>query len=1385
MKKVYLLIIFFTVSLGGWSQLLTEQFNYTPDAVLGLSAQSQSGGSPWAIINTGDSILVDAASLTYPGLAASAGNKAKFDGAGTDYYTNFTSQTTGSVYRSFILNVSALGSLTTTGGYFNGFIQSGSTSLFGATVWTRLSTTAGKFNVGISTRSNSVVTWLATDLTPGTPCFIVVAYDFNPGVGDDVARIWLNTAAIGGSEPAADATAAPGTDLTSAARVFLRQDNATNTPFIEFDELRVGTTWVQVTPPAGGSPTLSAGALTGFGNVCTNTTSAANSFTITGTSLTSANVTVAALPGFTYSTTSGGSYTSTLGFSIPGSTTQQVFVKFSPTAVQSYNGTIVVGGGGASNINVAATGSGVNTIPSVTTGAASAITSTTATLAGSISTNGCTSISGYGVKYSTTAGFDPTVSGTTVASSNLSGGNFSSDLTSLTPSTQYYYHAYATNGGGTAYGTEQTFTTSAAVPTLSANTLADFGNLCTNTTSVANSFTITGANLTAVNVTVAALAGFTYSTTSGGSYTSTLSFSMPGSTTQQVFVKFSPTAVQSYNGNIVVGGGGASNINVAATGAGVNTIPSVTTGAASAITTTTATLAGSITSFGCTSITGYGVKYSTTAGFDPVTTGTAVASSNLSGNNFSSDLIGLTQNTQYYYHAYATNGGGTAYGTEQTFTTQATTPTLSATTLAPFGSVCINTTTNAGSFTINASALTAANIDVAALPGFTYSLTGVTYTTSLSLVQPGGTFTQQIFVKFTPVAVQSYNGNIVVSGGGAPVSINVAASGAGINTTPTVTTGAASAITSISAILAGTLPTTGCSAITGYGVKYSTINGFDPVTTGTTVASSNLSGVNFSSNAGGLTPSTVYYYRAYATNNGGTVYGVQQTFTTATPVLSAGALLAFGNVCTNATGGPNSFTITGTNLTTANVTVGPLAGFTFSTGGAYTASLNLTQASGPYSQAIFVIFTPVAVQSYNGNIPVTGGGASSINVAATGAGINTAPTVTTGAASAITQITATTAGSIPVTGCTSISAYGVKFSTTNGFDPLTTGTTVASSNLSGVNFSSNLSGLAPSTVYYYRAFATNGGGTTYGAQLSFTTSAPVLTTTALTGFGAVCINNTVGPNTFTINSTALTAANINVGPLGGYTFSTASAGPYTASLSLTQPGGTYSQTIYVKFTPVAVQSYNGNIPVSGGGAVVTINVAASGSGTNTVASVTTGSATVLSPSAANLNGTITSIGCSPVTGYGIEYSGISGFANGNGIKVASSNLNAGAFSSFLTGLVQNSTYYYKAYAVNNGGIAYGTQQTFTTPAIPTGLVIYSNPITRGGTMHFTLDGIKPGHYAAIIYDMEGKLMFKKDMIVMVNFIDDYLTVPVTLGTGEYSFRLASIDFTKEKTFMVW
>ena len=204
-----------------------------------------------------------------------------------------------------------------------------------------------------------------------------------------------------------------------------------------------------------------------------------------------------------------------------------------------------------------------------------------------------------------------------------------------------------------------------------------------------------------------------------------------------------------------------------------------------------------------------------------------------------------------------------------------------------------------------------------------------------------------------------------------------------------------------------------------------------------------------------------------------------------TPVLSATTLNAFGDVCLNTTAGPNSFNITGINLTTADITVGPLTGFTFSTtaGGTYTASLTLTQPGGSFSQEVFVNFTPVAMQSYSGDIQVAGGGATAINVAASGAGADNPPSVTTGAAGSITVTSAVANGTIPSTGCSAVTAYGIEYSLTAGFAN-GTGTQVASTNLAAGAFSSDLAGLVPATVYYYKAYATNNGGTTYGNEQS-------------------------------------------------------------------------------------------------------------------------------------------------------------------------------------------------------------------------------------------------------------------------------------------------------------
>jgi len=123
--------------------------------------------------------------------------------------------------------------------------------------------------------------------------------------------------------------------------------------------------------------------------------------------------------------------------------------------------------------------------------------------------------------------------------------------------------------------------------------------------------------------------------------------------------------------------------------------------------------------------------------------------------------------------------------------------------------------------------------------------------------------------------------------------------------------------------------------------------------------------------------------------SGALVSGTITAISNGAPLLSANVLASFGAVCTGSTA-INSFQLNGTNLDGSNVTVGPLTGYSFSTtlNGTYTASLLITgYGTAITNQDIYVKFLPAVVQSYNGNVPVSGGGASGINVTATGAGI--------------------------------------------------------------------------------------------------------------------------------------------------------------------------------------------------------------------------------------------------------------------------------------------------------------------------------------------------------------------------------------------------------------
>ena len=96
--------------------------------------------------------------------------------------------------------------------------------------------------------------------------------------------------------------------------------------------------------------------------------------------------------------------------------------------------------------------------------------------------------------------------------------------------------------------------------------------------------------------------------------------------------------------------------------------------------------------------------------------------------------------------------------------------------------------------------------------------------------------------------------------------------------------------------------------------------------------------------------------------------------------------------------------------------------------------------------------------------------------------------MTTSAASAVGSTSATLNGNITAANGENATIRGFKYSTTEGFIPSSAGTDVPENGSFGTGtFVANLSGLATTTNYFVRAYATNSAGTTYGDQVSFNT----------------------------------------------------------------------------------------------------------------------------------------------------------------------------------------------------------------------------------------------------------------------------------------------------------
>jgi len=245
--------------------LLRDSFDY-PDGSL-LNGLVNPSGQTWEFVGGTSSIAVApsiaAGSLSYPGLSGSSGNRvvASNDFSASGRIALGQTVSSGTLYYSLIFQVSDITGLvnTTTGSFFAGLntvTGPGTTgpAVAAAGMLVRLDPeNPAAFNLGTTVNGSTTEPRVfdPTDHFEGEIVFLVASYTFNPGAGDDVARLYVNpdiSAFASGVLPSPSAEAT-GSDVTTGSlmSVFLR-NNTVEPQQIYMDELRVGTSPIDVVP---------------------------------------------------------------------------------------------------------------------------------------------------------------------------------------------------------------------------------------------------------------------------------------------------------------------------------------------------------------------------------------------------------------------------------------------------------------------------------------------------------------------------------------------------------------------------------------------------------------------------------------------------------------------------------------------------------------------------------------------------------------------------------------------------------------------------------------------------------------------------------------------------------------------------------------------------------------------------------------------------------------------------------------------------------------------------------------------------------------------------------------------------------------------------------
>ena len=358
---------------------------------------------------------------------------------------------------------------------------------------------------------------------------------------------------------------------------------------------------------------------------------------------------------FQYGTTT--SYGSTTAMQTQtGTTVRAITANISGlTANTTYHFRIVAHNGGGASFGADRTFTTLTATgpPVVSTSPATLIGSFSATLNGSLDPHGLTTTLSF--QYGTTTSY-----GSTTAMQTQTGNtyrNITANISGLMASTTYHFRIVATNSAGTRMGSDRTFTTLSTTGAPVA--ITNPATLIASFSAALNGLVDPHGLTTSVH--------FQYGTTTSYGLT-TAPQSHSGNIYLNVTANISSlSANTTYHFRIVASnssgttmGGDTTFTTLSATGA-----PVVTTNSATNLTSSSATLNGSLDPHGLTTTVSF--QYGTTTSY-----GHTTSMQGQTGNTYrdiAASITSLTTHTTYHFRIVATNSAGTRMGSDKTFTT--------------------------------------------------------------------------------------------------------------------------------------------------------------------------------------------------------------------------------------------------------------------------------------------------------------------------------------------------------------------------------------------------------------------------------------------------------------------------------------------------------------------------------------------------------------------------------------------------------------------------------------------------------------------------------------------------------------------------------------------